>query len=238
MDLDEKSFSLGAKFFADLRRAMLTRLVPLFLAILAVALLVHPPGVETDSSFTWIMACVLIPIVCFGGWRGYKRQLASYQGYRLFLTQDRLRRVQPGLPDMEISRSEVTRLFEAPGKALTLFGSGYHRFIAIPASLDGYEEVRAQLVSWKTPEQRQAGLAAWYPALAGLLTIIAYAVVIASSNRTLVTTLGALLIGALLYSTVVMYKSPQLDAKAKKVVWFMPLVILSVAARIWMVWNP
>jgi hypothetical protein len=237
MSSDERAFFLGPKFFANLRRATLSVMVPLTGVILAVALFVHPPGASVESSTLLIAACLVVPAVLFGAWRGYRRQVSSFEGFILFVSPDRLRRVQPGLPEMEIARSEVVRLVEAPGKSLVVFAAGHQRFIAIPASLTGFEEVRALLASWRTPEERRTGLAQWYPALAGLLTVLAFGLVVGSSNKLLVTILGVALIGALLYSVVAMRRSPHVDARVKKVAWFILFALLAIASRIWVVWQ-
>jgi len=238
MNDDERVFSMGEKFFADLRRVLLSRTLPLIVLILLIAVLVHPPGVQVDSAVILFSACIMVPLGFFGVRRGYKQLVATYRGFRLFVSHDRLRRVQPGLPDLEIARDEVTRIVDVPGKGLTVFGTGYQKFIGIPAGLDGFEEARALLVTWMTPEERRGGLVSWYPILLGLLTVVGLAVVIGSENRLLVTTLGLGLIGLLLYCIVVLRKSPHIDARTRRGVWFFPLIILALVLRIWTVWHP
>lgn len=137
---DERVFSLGPKFFVDLRRKLWSFMLPLVLVILAVALLVHPPGLRVEGNVRLMAACILTPALLFGAWRGYKQQVASFEGYRLLIGGDRLRRVQSGLPDLEIARGDVVRIVEVPGKGLTVFGPGRLSFISVPASLEGFEE--------------------------------------------------------------------------------------------------
>jgi hypothetical protein len=238
MNDDERVFSMGEKFFEDLRRALWSRTLPLIVLILLLALLVHPPGVETDPAIIVLGVCILVPMGFIGVRRGFKQLVATYQGFRLFVSPDRLRRVQPGLPDLEIARDEVTRILEVPGKGLTIYGTGRQKFIGIPASLDGFEEVRALLVTWKTPEERRGVLVSWSPILLGLLTVVGFGVVVGSDSRLLVTTLGVVLIGLLLGCIVVLYKSPHADARTRRMIWVLPLIILVVGLRIWTVWHP
>lgn len=235
---DERVFSLGDAFFVHLRRIALGRVLPLIVLALAVGLLVHPPGVQVEAGFLLFTACVLLPLGLFGAWRGFRRLIATFEGYRLFVSHDRLRRVQPGLPEMEIARGEVTRIVEVPGKGLTVFGTGHQKFIGVPAGLDGFEEVRALLATWCSFEERRGALASWFPILAGLLGVVAFAVVIGSENRLLVTALGLGLIALQLYCVIVLPRSPQVDSRTKKAIWFFPFIILAVALRIWTVWHP
>ena len=238
MNDDERSFSLGEKFFAHLRRGMLSFALPLVVLALAVVLLLHPPGVQVETRFILIFACVMIPLVLFAAWRGYKKLVASFEGFRLFVSHDRLRRVQPGYPDIEIARGEVTRIVEVPGKGLTVFGPGRQQYIGIHAALDGFEEVRALLVTWRTPEQRRSILPMVALILGALLTLVGCVVIIGSDDKLLVTVFGLAQIGLFLYCIVVMRKSPHLDARTRKSVWFFPFIILVVALRIWVVWHP
>jgi hypothetical protein len=93
---------------------MLSRALPLIVLALMVGLLVHPPGAQVEPVILLFGVCILVPLGLFGVRRGYRQLVTTYQGFRLFVSHDRLRRVQPGLPDLEIARGEVTRIVDVP----------------------------------------------------------------------------------------------------------------------------
>jgi hypothetical protein len=238
MNESERVFDLGPSFFENLRRVTWLRAVPVIFVALGAALFFGPPGITMDPGLRAAVACVLFPAGLFGAWRGYRRQVASFQGFRLVVEPGAVRRIQPGLPDMEIARGEVRRIVEAPGKGLTVLGPGHQQFITVPHGLNGFDEARALLAAWSTPEIRTSALAQWYPALAGLLTVTALALVVGSSDRTVVTGCGVALIAALLYSMLAVRNSPHVDPRARKMMWLMPVIVVLVALRIWAVWQP
>lgn len=80
---------MGEKFFEDLRRVLLSRTLPLIVLILLIAVLVHPPGVQVDPAVTVLSVCILVPLGFIGVRRGYKQLVATYRGFRLFVSPGR-----------------------------------------------------------------------------------------------------------------------------------------------------
>jgi len=103
-----------------------------------------------------------VPIVLaglgWGGFRALKREREtgrpSWQSYQLSLSENAMRRFIRPLPAVEIVRSEVTRILDAPGDGLTVTSADPQRFIFIPEQLIGYPSVRAELSGWRSFERQ------------------------------------------------------------------------------------
>jgi hypothetical protein len=103
-----------------------------------------------------------VPIVLVSlGWgvfRALKREREtgqpSWESYQLSLTENAMRRFIGPLPAVEIVRSEVTRIIDAPGDGLTVTTADPQRFIFIPEQLIDYPSVRAELSGWRSFERK------------------------------------------------------------------------------------
>jgi hypothetical protein len=146
-----------AAFEPTLKRRVRRRLawaLPSFL--LLVLVLAHfQDSVLATLPFT-------VPIVLaslgWGGFRALKREREtgkpSWESYQLSLSENAMRRFIGHLPAVEIVRSEVTRIIDAPGDGLTVTTAERGRFIFIPEQLIGYPGVRAELSGWRSFERQ------------------------------------------------------------------------------------
>jgi hypothetical protein len=235
--MNETEFHLTDKFFSDLRRAILTRGVPLALCAAFAGLFAMSSEVRTDPWMILFMVCVVSVIAVVGIRRGYRQQMESFRGFRIFLGEDAIRRVQPNLPEMAIPRQEITRIVRAPGRGLTVFGADRRNFLGIPESLEGFETVRSTLSHWHEMEERTSRLAPWIPMAAGLGAIALMIATFRSTDRLFTTSAGLVLIALFSYCGVAIHRSRHADARTKRIVWFMPLVVLLVAVQIWNAWS-
>ena len=235
--MEETEFRLSERFFPYFRRMTLTRILPVLVVAILVAVFAVPGNAEMNPAMMVVMAVVLALAVGFGGWRGLRRQEASFRGFRVRLDADSIRRVQPGLPDLLIPKDRISRIIRVPGKGMTVFGAGRQEILGIPEALESFAVVESTLKAWHPFEIRKPSLASWAPMLVGLGTVVIFALVIMSSNRLFVTIAGGALILLMIYSTVALYRSKHVDARNRRFVWFMPLVTLAIAVRIWMAWT-
>jgi uncharacterized membrane-anchored protein len=93
------------------------------------------------------------------------------------------------------------------------------------------------LEGWHSFEVRKPGLSLWLSLLALVGTLAAFVTVYVSTSRTVVTVCGAALLALMIYSAIALRGSPHVDKRAQRFVWFLPVVILAIAVRIWIVWT-
>jgi hypothetical protein len=107
-----------------------------------------------------IQVVMLVPAYAFG----VRRFRAACETFGIALGPDVVRCVRLDGLAVEILRTEVTRIVE--GRAgLLLRAETPARAIVVPRALDGYDDARALLITWRTPDpvsaaarRRQAGI--------------------------------------------------------------------------------
>lgn len=122
---------------------------------------------------SWIYAAVVAVLFIggglFGALRGMKQLTGILESYRLYLWSDRLERAQSNLPPLEISRRAVLRI-EEHAEGLSVYGPGTVG-VFVPAGIDGFSGLRAQLATWKPIERR--AVRAWLSSGAAVAMLIA-----------------------------------------------------------------
>jgi hypothetical protein len=79
-----------------------------------------------------------------------RRARARWEGFRVALGQDGIRREVPGSPTLRIGRAEVTAVEEDP-RGISVRAAG--RALLVPRQLQGYERFREALAAWRAPPQ-------------------------------------------------------------------------------------
>jgi len=140
----------------DIARRRLRRLMVLQGGILLLSGLVVEALLTTMSARAFgglpVHIWFLLMLLLFGAImirRGLVSGRRELESYRLWLGEGELRRVASTLPEVTLARDEVSRLKVGP-YGLLVEGAG--GAIAIPSSLEGFEEVKALLTEWRAPE--------------------------------------------------------------------------------------
>lgn len=87
---------------------------------------------------------LLIALLLWASVRAYHRQAATF---RLTVDAEQITREVAQAPTVTLRRAEITALEDYPGVGLRVCGTAKSRQIFIPMSLEGYEELRAQLAA-------------------------------------------------------------------------------------------
>ena len=83
--------------------------------------------------------------------RDLKKKRVALETYTLTLSHSFVRRARGDSPPLEIRREEVRRVTERPGAGLRVHTESRFRYLDIPAGLEGYDEVSAELRAWAPP---------------------------------------------------------------------------------------
>lgn len=234
MNDEKKEFRLGEEFFLHFRRATLVRTLPLILLAGAGGLVVA----RGDSDMPPGIAVAVICFLLLTAWRHYRQQAERFRGFRVLLSASGLQRNQPGLTEVFIPASQISRVAALPGKSLTVYGPTPQQVIVIPATTEGYQQIREVVDAWCPPEvSAQARLSSQLPAIAGVATIVALVTVFRSENAVIVMPVGLALIVFLGWAISSVRRSPHLDAGLKRSLWLVLVPIAAIAARIWSVWG-
>jgi hypothetical protein len=83
--------------------------------------------------------------------RRLKLKRAMLETYELTIEPSFVRQTRGNSSCVEIRREEVRGIAEKSGARLRVRTDSRFRYLDIPAGLEGYEEVRAELCSWAPP---------------------------------------------------------------------------------------
>jgi len=192
-----------------------------------------------DLVFLLPLYALLIPLIIWNTIRRTRRMVRNaVETYELTIDELQITRTQRECSTMVIPRSEVQRIAERTGQGFRIETSDSRKNIWVPKELEGYEEVKALLLS-TTPAQASTmryPLAILYGA--SVLMIVGFFTVMWAKERMLVTAAGAAVLCFFVYYSVQIAQSwPNLSRQMKRAVWIIIFPILAVIGRIVAVWR-
>lgn len=235
----EQEFKLGEAAFVQMRRAAMFRVLPIMTLAAGAGGFVGRQRTEVSTGLMVMVSALLLAILGVSMWRGFRLQVRRLQSYRIAISPVGISCTQDGVQDVIIPAAAITRVTELSGKRLTVYGQTSRQVIAIPASVDGFDDVRQALASWHHIEPvEESALSRAGSTIAGVATIAAFVLVFASDSPALVTSVGIAFIAALSWGVVATVRSPHVDSRFKRRMWVLILPAASVVARIWSMWQP
>jgi hypothetical protein len=212
------------------RRIALRRTVMLFV-IVAGFIFYFAFSKSGSLGFAFVMAGLMMLMLAFSAYRSQKLAAAKLASYVVFLDDERIRCVITGMPDIEVTRSDVTAIEERRPGGLAVYGRERRNFVGINDDMDGYAAIRDQLLQWRSFDERKP--ASFLIAIvATILTVTAFGVTILSHDRMVVASVGSGLVIALIVCAVMVLRSPHVDRKTKRTMFFLVLPIAAIVARI------
>jgi hypothetical protein len=133
-----------------------------------------------SSAFGGSMMGFAVLGVVLGALVGIGRERQSWASYELLIDETHLVRKQYGMLDAEVKREDIVAIQEAASGELVVRTQNRAVFIWIPRVLNGYDEVRERLSSWREFEQVGSSepsgdprpVPQWVPAGLSILAIV------------------------------------------------------------------
>src|SRR3954468_15802136 len=186
-----------------------------------------------------VIEAFLIPLIIWRVIRRTRRMLRNaVETYQLTIDDGQIMRTQNECPTVVILRSEVQKISERSGQGFRIETAKRAANIWVPKELEGYEEVRALLLSTTPAEASttQHPLALTYGY--SVLGIMAFFAVMWSHERMLVTGAGLVVLCFFVaYILQVARAWPNLSRQTKRAIWVIVFPTLAVVARIVSVWR-
>ncbi len=169
MELTVQTFHLSQQGFAQFRKRMAISVLVIILAVLGGVLIAAPPSLQdlartvTRESNPWslitveslaaILPLLMVPaVLAFFLIRTYNQQMAILKSIQIDLGENYILRRQLRVPDVRVGRNEITRLQET-GEVLCVLTTKKFHALAVPRTLDHYEQVKAVLLTWAPLQQ-------------------------------------------------------------------------------------
>lgn len=220
-----KTYKLRPEGFQPIKGKLQNTGITLFLVIIPIVFFLSTREKGVDLATLFVFIFLVLPIFAFALYKGINRSIATQQeqwvSYELSLETDVITKKQLRTSDIQIQKSEISSLQQGQDGSLVVKTEDRHKFIVIPNSLDGLEEVQAHLATWRKVETIPKR-PLWQRPYIWLLVavLIGFVVLFVSQSIQVVLPVGGLLILFSIWCLVEIQRSPQIDAKTKRSSWF------------------
>lgn len=143
---------------------------------------------------------LLVLFLIFVARRAIDQQLAVLKSIEVELGEDYVARQQLRIPKLVVKRDEITKI-EDMGSTLCIRTANKNRSLAIPKTLDGYEEIQSVLLNWNIPIRPVALRTKWLNVASGVGAVVGLVVLLFVWNFwiVLVAWLGLMILYGYLY---------------------------------------
>lgn len=227
-----KQFKIRPEAFTEIRKQLLLRVLPV--AVIAVAAgitigSINSKNKETNTSVLPFVIPLVVVAVGSGLFRSIHRQKALLCSFNLTITNNMISREQLNTPTVSIYQSELREIVKNKNAGFTVKGKEATDVIYIPRQVERYAELEAELallrpVTTKSTEP----LLQKYRSLFSLFSIGLLLCVYVATNKMAVGISGTLIAGLLVWSFVETRRSKNIDAKTKRSLWWVLVVLASV----------
>ena len=213
---------------------ILVMLIPLFVMLFTGQLSDPRALITVLCGFGLLLAFVVYRIIR----RVRKMMTNAIETYELTIDDLQITRTQRECPTMVIPRFEVKRLSERAGQGFKIETANFRQCIWVPAELEGYEEVKALLLSTTAAETRTVRHPLVVAYAAQVLMVVGFFIVMLSERRVLVTAVGAAILCFYIYYVFQLVRTwPNASRATRRALWITPLPALALVARVAGMWR-
>ncbi len=214
------------------KRVLLGGCISLAIVLLSVGFLVKPASGRDYVAFGLIaVTVIIIGVVVFS--RSLRRFREVWSTYILTIGEDYLLKQQSHYPDIRINRDEIKVIQKSFTGDIVVKARDWRKFIMIPLSLNGLEEVERLLGTWKpvTPYSRQKMVLTMSAALVLSIGCLGVGAHFLSGQKPTITMIYGGLMVIMVLALVGMRelrRIPNLDDRAKPKRWQFVLLVANI----------
>lgn len=224
-------YRLSEAFARTVRRRTLR--VGLPLGCLAVLVGVGVSAAQTGSTAQFV---VVLPfcaaVILVSAYRGYRRQVRQARSVVIAVSPETVTWRMAGVRERSIARADVLRIDEHDSGELTIVSRDPRQSLRIPAEIEEREELKRELGTFASIQRAGKVHATRWPAAAGVVTMLAFAITMVSTTKWVVATVGSALAVGLLACAWLIWRNRNLDARTRRAAWFVLLPVAAVIARV------
>jgi hypothetical protein len=230
-----RTFRLAPEKFDEERSRLLRGLYAAYLAALVGVLLLALRGLDFSPGVPLLVTLIVITLsaiftVSIGFWsifRSLRIRQQAWVSFELSLADDRITRRLADHAELVLTRSEVTGFDETAGRGFFIKTADGHRFIHVPAGLEGYDELKKELSAWNRFPPARARDPIWRsPFFIGAACLVAWSVLWFSADVQYVLSSAFVLLVFLISTFIAVMRSPRSSATMKRTSW----IYLAIAA--------
>ncbi len=192
-----------------------------------VVVVVEAQGIEVAPLMMAFLAVIFVVMLVINFFKMRKTMAAL----SITLNDDAISMNVPGLLASEVRREEVTRIEERPKQALVVHGPG-KRAVGVPVMIEGYDEIRAALATWRPIEPAQPARINLMRMLTVFGVLGGWAATYLFDDPRVVIPVGSLVIIGLIASMVIIWRNKMLDARFKRLTLWVLMPLFAVIVRV------
>lgn len=227
-----QQFKIRQEGFKEIRKQLLIRTLPIILIVIIVGIVistVNAKNKETDINVLPFFIPLAVVSVAFGLYRGVNRQKGLFDSFTLTLSNNLITREQINTPTISIYFNDIKEIRKHRNGSFTVKSKNPTDLINIPTQIENYSELEQSLAKIIPITARSnEPILQKYPSLLSLLTIGLMLCIYTVTNKILVALSGILLVGLITWSFYEVRRRKNIDAKTKRISWWLLLVLLSV----------
>lgn len=197
-----------------------------FMFVIVVLVLVSR-GLEPPLAVLAFLALIFAAMIVAGIFK-IRKQAASIS---LTLTDDAISMSLPGLIASEVRRDDVMRIEERREQGIAVHGRD-KRVVGVPVMIEGYDDIRTVLATWRPIEPAQPARMELKRTLAVFGVLAGWAATYVFADPRIVIPVGSLLVIALLASLVIIWRNKMLDIRYKRAMLLVLVPVVAVAFRV------
>ena len=211
---------------------MLIRTLPIMLIAVTVGITISSINSKDKTAEVNVLP-IIIPfiavVVGFGLYRGVNRQKGLFESYQLTLTNNLITREQLNTPTISIYFNDIKEIVKNKNGSFIVKGKDPTDLIMIPAQIDNYSDLEKTLNEIKQiATQLDKSFLQKYSIALTMLTLGLMFCVYTLTNKIFVAVCGTILVGILSWSFYEVRKSKNIDAKTKRGMWWVLIVLASI----------
>ncbi|MGI4865728.1 MAG: hypothetical protein ACRYFZ_17530 [Janthinobacterium lividum] len=190
-------------------------------------------GLHADNSVLLLVLVMATGTSIYSYFRNLKQQKLAIESYRLVVNTDGISRFTTLLPPIQLASVEITAITQHAQGNLAITTADKYRAIYVPAHVANRSELLHELARFAplTIVDHKTWTAKLMPLVAiGMLGLMGLFYTV--SNKVISTITGLLLLGILTWSCWHIWRNKNLPRQSRRLLWFMPLILLSIVAGI------
>ncbi|RZJ72045.1 hypothetical protein [Flavobacterium sp.] len=228
-----KTYKITPQGLDEIKRQMLKKGLPILVVAAIVGISISALNANNSDSDVNVLPFVIPILALFLGfsiYRTVKKQAEIFQSYELTIDEFAISRAQMNLPTAEIPTVKIDSIKRVSTGSLIVSGNGFQ--ILVPKQLQDFAEIESKLASFNPiTEFSNSRFKKLIPILPfAFIALMLVTTIIENAIISLI--LGTLLLAGLGYSAISVLRNKNVDARAKRAMWFVPIVMLAIVMNI------
>lgn len=237
-----QDFTIKPDGFNQFRKTILLRMCAVMIMIILIVfflpwLMAGGEGSAGISSATWLTLVLLSAAMTYSLFTTLKKQKAQLLSYKLTITEEHITRELMNTPTITLLKKDVREILKNADGSFAIIGDSKLNAIGVPAPIERKEELEALLtqINALTVKSTTPWLQKLQLPIAFAVTALMFATFYIQ-NKYIATFTGLIVTVIMIYSSILIRKSKNIDSKTKRISYMMLIPLLAVIGSVILKW--